>query len=182
MADIAINHLSTPQIEEIVGDSTKLKYRKFVLANKDVGGKRMSKKLVFDEGLIGKEMTAGEKRGANLDLYAESEATDTALMKANPEFVAKMKYLCRADYKELFVQNDEMMQAMLTNLYTLLSQDQFVDHEGLLRELMYSYFKGKGDRLIMKNPQQTQQTPNTSLGNQVMQKSMTPAIAAAGVS
>lgn len=182
MADIAINHLSTPQIEEIVGDDTKLKYRKFVLNNKDVGGKRMSKQLMFDDALVGKEMTEQEKREANLDLYKESEDKDMAIMKANPEFVAKMKYYCRADYKEVFNgQNDEAMQAMLTQLYTMLRQDPLIDGEALAQELMYSFFKGKGSRFIKKGGmQQMQELPNTSIGNQLMQKSLTPAIASMG--
>lgn len=182
MADIAINHLSTPQIEDIVGDETKLKYRKFVLNNKDVGGKRMSKKLMFDESLVGKEMTEEEKRGANLDLYKESEEKDVAIMKANPEFIAKMKFYCRADYKEILQgQNDEAMQAMLTQLYTMLRQDPLWDGKALAEELSYAFFKGKGSRFINKNPQPMMgETPNTSIGNQLMQKSLTPAIASMG--
>lgn len=185
MADIAINHLSVPEIDEIVGEGTKLKYRKFVLNNKDVGGKRMPKQLMFAADYIGKEVTEDEKRSENIKLYQESEKNGMAIIKANPQFIAKMKYFCRADYKELFVQSDETMQAMITNLYTLLRQDPLVDAEGLVHELMYSYFKGKGDRFVSKNPQGAvqgtgQETPNTSLGNQVLQKSLAPVIASMG--
>lgn len=182
MADIAINNLSTAQVEDIVGDETKLKYRKFVLTNKDIGGKRMNKQLMFDDSLVGKEMTEEEKRGANLDLYKESEEKDTAILKANPEFVAKMKYFCRADYKELFTQSDESMQAMLTQLYTMLRQDPYFDGKALAEELSYAFFKGKGTKFINKNPQPAMgvETPNTSIGNQLMQKSLTPAIASMG--
>ena len=182
MIDIAINHLSTPQIEDIIGDETKLKYRNFVLNNKDVGGKRMSKKLTFDESLIGKEMTAEEKRGANLDLYKQGEEQDIAIMRANPEFVSKMKYYCRADYKELFTQGDEAMQAMVTNLYTMLAQDPLVNKEELLQEVMYSYFKGKGSRFIIKGGGQLNpmEQANSSFSNQVTQKQMAPVLNSIG--
>jgi len=185
MADIAINNLSTPQIDDIVGDETKLKYRNFVLNNKEVGGKRMSKKLMFDEGLIGKKMTPQEKREANLDLYKQGEEQGVAIMRGNPEFIAKLKYFCRADYKDVFAQSDEVMQGMLTNLYTMLSQDPLVNKEELLQELMYSYFKGKGDRFVLK-ASQIQQNPmeqsNSSFGNQVMQKQMAPILNSIGSS
>jgi hypothetical protein len=183
MADIAINNLSTAQVEDIVGDEVKLKYRNFILNNKDVGGKRMSKKLMFDESLIGKEMSEDEKRNANLDLYAESEKSEMSIMRANPEMIAKMKYFCTADYKELFAQSDEMMQAMLTNLYGILRQDPLVNPEELVQELMYSYFKSKGSRFINKNPAPPQpgmEGQGSSLGNQIMQKQLTPAIASIG--
>lgn len=180
MADIAINHLSTPQVEDIVGDDTKLKYRKFVLNNKDVGGKRMSKKLMFDESLIGKDMTDEEKRGANLDLYKEGEDSDVTIMKANPEIVAKMKYYCTADHKELFVQSDEALQGMLTQLYTMLAQDPLANKEELLQELMYSFFKSKGSRFVNKNANAAVggEQQNTSISNQIMQKQLAPAISA----
>lgn len=184
MADIAVNHLSVPEIDEITGDGTRLKYRKFVLNNKDVGGKKMPKQLMFEEKYIGREMTEDEKKEENIKLYAESEKKGVALMKANPEFIAKMKYFCRADYKELFTQSDETMQAMIMNLYTMLRQDPLIDAEALVRELTYSMFKSKGDRLIAKNPQAmpvtAEKTPNSSLGNQVMQKSLSPVISALG--
>ena len=184
MADIAINNLSTPQIMDIVGDETVLKYRKFVLNNKDVGGKRTSKKLIFDDSLIGKKMTDEEKRAANLDLYAEAEKSDTSIMKANPEFISKMKYYCTADYKELFAQTDESMQALLTNLYTLTANDPLINKEELLQELMYSYFKSKGSRFINKNTQPSVlpegSIPNTSLPNQIMQKQVNPILSSIG--
>jgi hypothetical protein len=182
MSDIAVTKLSVPQIDDIVGDETKLSYKKFMLNNKDVGGKRMNKKLMFDSSLVGQTMTPDEKRGANLDLYNESEDKDVSIVKANPEMVAKMKYYCRADYKEIFMgQNDEAMQAMLTQLYTMLRQDPLIDGKALAEELMYSFFKGKGSRFINKNPQPMTQDPaGTSIGNQLMQKSLTPAIASMG--
>lgn len=178
MVDIAINNLSTAQVEEIVGDETKLKYKKFVLNNKEVGGKRMSKQLMFDDSLVGKEMTDNEKRGASLDLYKESEDKDMAIMKANPEFISKMKYFCTADYRELFKEDNEATKAMLQGLYQQLAQDPNADGPALLRELMYAFFKGKGDRFINKNPQPINPQINggspTSPGiaNQVMQKSL----------
>ena len=116
MGDIAINNLSIPQVDDIVGEHTKLKYKKFMLQNKEVGGQRMSKQLMFSEDLIGKEMTEDEMRKANLDLYGESEKNKMAIFKANPEIFAKMKYYARADYKEVFQQSDETMQALLMSL------------------------------------------------------------------
>lgn len=177
MGDIAINHLSTPQVEDIVGDETKLKYRNFVLK-----GKKTSKKLMFDESLIGQTMTPTEKRGANLDLYKEGEDKEMSIMKANPEFVSKMKYYCRADYKELFEHDDEAMKAMVTNLYAMLGQDPLVNKEELLQEVMYAYFKGKGSRFINKNlpPTNPMEQAGNSFPNQVMQKQMAPVLNSIG--
>jgi hypothetical protein len=188
LSDIAINNFSIPMIDDITGENTKLKYRKFVLNNKEVEGKRMSKQLYFDEGLIGAEMTPDEEKTANLDMYKKSKDMGMAIYAANPEIFAKRKYLSRADYREVFAQNDETMQAILTNLYAQLNADPMIEREALLRELMYSYFKSKGDKFIAKMPMQGMQGLPAAMGGQqngfgaqVQQKAMAPALGAAGL-
>src|SRR3990167_2950405 len=183
MGDIAINNLSIPQVDDIVGEHTKLKYKKFMLQDKEVGGQRMSKQLLFSEDLIGKEMTEDEMRKANLDLYGESEKNKMAIFKANPEIFAKMKYYARADYKEVFQQSDETMQALLMSLEAQFRQNPFVDQEALVRETFYSFFHSKADKFIQKpqqNPMGMGEEGQDGFGAQVAQKRLSPAIGAAG--
>lgn len=154
MADIAINHYSTPQVDELTGDNTKLKYRKFILENKNVDGRRVAKQLVFDPNLVGLDMTPEQEDEYNLNLLEKTGYPDNQnhLYVANPELFAKMKYYAVADYREVFPQNDESMQALLQGLYGMLNADPMIEREALLRELMYSFFRGKGDRFIAKKP------------------------------
>jgi len=181
MGDIAINNLSIPQVDDIVGEHTKLKYKKFMLQNKEVGGQRMSKQLMFSEDLIGKEMNENEMRMANLDLYGESEKNKMAILKANPEIFAKMKYYARADYKEVFQQSDETMQALLMALEAQFRMNPFVDQEALTRETFYSFFHSKADKFIQKPQVQPMgmEQGGTGFASQVQQKALSPAIGAA---
>lgn len=181
MGDIAINNYSIPQVDEIVGDNTRLKYRKFLLENKEVGGQRMNKKLMFGEDLIGAEMTDDEVKNKNLDLYKESEESGTALMVANPEMFAKMKYYARADYKEVFAQSDETMQALLMSLEAQFRDNPYVDQEAIVRETFHSFFHSKADKFV-KKPEQGQvpgQPGGAGFAQQVKQKALAPAIGAA---
>lgn len=164
MADIAIQHLSIPQVDEITDGVVKLKYRSFLLENKTVNGKRMNKVLRFDESMLGAEMTPEEEREKNLSLAKEAGYPEPtkAIYLMNPSIFAKMKYMTRADYKELFNQNEEFMQAMLTNLYMTIGQDPLINREALLRKLLYSYFRSGGDELINKAP--TGQVPGLPAG------------------
>lgn len=155
MKDIAVNNLTTAEVQEIVGDTTKLKYGSFILKNKEVGGKRMDKMLTFDENLIGKEMSEDDKRRTELHLYGESEKRDMGLYIANPELFAKFKYLSRSDYREVFAQNDEQMQAVLLALEAQMRENPYANQEALTRELMYSYFHSRGDKFT-KKPEQMQ--------------------------
>ena len=178
MKDIAINNLAAAEIEEIVGEQTKLKYRKFVLENKEVGSKRAPKLLQFDAGLIGKKMTPDEKRGRELELYKESEDKGTAIYYANPEMFAKMKYLSRADYREVFAQTDEQMQAILTALEAQMRDNPYVDQETMTRELMHSYFHSKGEKFIAKPDPAMMAPPDTNLPNQMANSVMSKRLAA----
>jgi hypothetical protein len=152
MKDIAINNITAPQVTELVGGAMKLKYRSFMLDNKNIGGKTVSKHVKFDESLIGVEMTDEEIRDGHLKLLEESGYPNnkTALLRVNPEKFAKFKYYCKVDVEEMFTRNAEYWQPILLNLKTALIQDPYIDQEALTRKLMYSYFRSEGDSLVKK--------------------------------
>lgn len=156
MADIAVNHITVPQVDEILGGDIRLKYRSFVLNKKNIDGKALDKHIRFDPSLMGTEMNDKDKRAYNLKLLEESGYPDNhkAIYVYNPELFRSMKYLSRIEPQELFPKNEEFMQAMLTNLYETLALDPMVDHEALLRKLLHAYFRSEGDKLILKTPQQ----------------------------
>ncbi len=179
MADIALNHLTVPQVDEITAGGSRVKYRKFMLQDQIVDGKKVNKEIRFDEKLMGKTMTEKEKDQANLKLLEEVGYPDNEkhLRVVNPHLFSKMRYLARIDPEEIFPKNQETMQALLTNLYTLVAQDQYVNHEALSRELMRSFFKGKADDFIQEAQPMMPGTnmpapgaPTTGIGAQVQQK------------
>lgn len=184
MSDIALTHLTVPKIDEIEGDESKMKYPSFVLNKKNIGGHMIAKQLSFDENLLGASMSQEEKDQYSLKLLERVNYPDNTkhLYVANPGLFARMKYLCRSDYEELFPQNQESMQAMLTALYTQLRADPLIDPQWLLRKLSYAYFKGEGDSLIAKTQPAVPgagapgapAAPN-ALGAQAMQKGLSPA-------
>lgn len=154
MKDIAINHITAPEVEEILGGQLRLKYKSFVLHNKQVAGKTMHKKIVFDSSLLGAEMTDDEQQMESLKLLEETGWPNSkqALIRINPELFAKYKYLSQMDVEDLEAKNGKFWQPILTNLYGMLRQDPLADAEGLLRRLMRSYFGAEGDALVKKAP------------------------------
>lgn len=154
MADIAVTQYSVAQIDQITGDSMKLKYRQFTLGNKDVGGKRMDKKLMFSEDMMSMELTQEEEDTKNLELYEESDKRGQAIYMANPKLFSQMKFLSRADYKEVFDNDDQTMQALLQGLEAQMRQNPYVNQETMTRELMYSFFKGRSEKFMQKPTEQ----------------------------
>lgn len=159
MADIAIQHLTVPQVDDILAGDVRLKYRTFTLHNKNIGGKQVDKQINFDPSFVGADdMTDDEKRSYNLKLLEKSNYPDhkKVLYVYNPELFARMRYLTRIEPQDLFPKNEEFMQAMLTNLYAELKDDPLIEREALLRKLLHSYFRGEADDLIMKKPTNVQ--------------------------
>jgi len=154
MKDIAINHITVPQVEELIGGGMKLRYRTFLLNNKDMGGRKLDKRIKFDESLIGLELTDDEKMDRSMKLLEESGYPDNkeAVIYANPELFAKFKYLSKVDIEEMFVKNQEYYQPLILSLKQALVNDPYANQEALTRELMYAYFQSRGENFIQKQP------------------------------
>jgi hypothetical protein len=134
------------QIEEVSG-VTKTKYRQFVLPRQQSKGKNISKILRFDKNLLGRKMSEKEAHIYEVKLYAES-GDEKSIMAMNPEMVAKMKYLVKIDPEEMFAENREWMQRLMTMIYPMWRQDPLIDAEALVRIMSYSFFRSQGDELL----------------------------------
>lgn len=171
MKDIAINHITTPEVEEIIGGNLKLKFKTFFLENKVKGGRATTKSINFSADLIGLELSEEEKETAEAKMLEESgypEEQDS-LRLINPELFAKFKYLTRVDTEEMFKKNQEYWQPVLLNLKQVFANDPTIDMESLNREIMYSYFQSRGSDFIKKQsaiPPQNPQNPQNPTGQQ----------------
>ena len=175
MADIALNHLTVPQIDEITGGGTRMKYRKFILEKQMMDGKEVSKEILFDEALIGKELSKKEVEGRSLKLLTEIGYPDHKkhVFVVNPHLFSKLRYLCRIDPEEMFPKSAETMQAMLVSLYQLLAADPYIEAEPLRRELLNSYFRGRADDFMKEAPLlpvTPEQAPTSPMAEQIRQK------------
>lgn len=184
MKDIAINNITVPQVEELVGGTMKLKYKSFILNNKSVGGKMANKNIRFDESLIGLELTEEEKTNRNMKLLEESgyPYKKDAIYLINPELFAKFKYLTRVDVEEMFVKNQDYWQPVLLQLKQALAQDPTVKQDVLTRKLLYAYFQSDSEDLIQEQPlQQTPvpTTPNSEFGKTMQSKQLANAVSGA---
>lgn len=155
MKDIAINHITAPQVEELLGGVMKLKYRSFMLENKKSGGKLGKSVIKFDEELIGMELTPAELETKKLKLLETTGYPHEieSIRLINPEMFAKFNYLCKVDVEEMFTKNNEYWQPIIMNLKRELENDPYIDQIALDRKLVYSIFNSEGESLI-KEPQQ----------------------------
>ncbi len=152
MSDIAVQHLTIPQVLEIEGKEGKLKYPTFILNNKAVGGKNVSKIIRFDDSLLGREMTDDQKEQKEIKMAIDAgyPEMEQAIYHINPELFSRMKYLVRIEPERMFPRNEEFMQAMYSQIYAQFESNPYVSLESLTRKTLYQYFRGETEELMAK--------------------------------
>ena len=175
LVDIALQHLTTAQVDEITGN---LKYREFVLENQMINGKKVSKKIRFDESLMGKSMSEKSKRDYGMKLLEEVGYPDNkqALYVLNPHLFSKLQYLVRIEPDEMLPKNRDFEKVVAERLYTLLRQDPLIEPEALVRKLLYANYPQDGDELLNKQQQNPNQV-NQIMGQVSQEKKKTPSLA-----
>lgn len=172
MADIAIQHVTAPQVEEITAGDVRLKYKTLTLNEKVVDGKQMSKVLRFDESLLGVEMDEDEMNERSLELLKETgyPKQTKSIYLINPLLFSRLKYLSRVEPAKMFPQSEEYRQAILTQFYSQMVNNPYISLEALTRKVSYAFFKGETEE-IMKDAEevrQEQEAQQTVMGQQAV--------------
>lgn len=150
MLDIGLMHLTVAQVDEITG---KPKYRTFVLEDQSVDGKRVDKKILFDETLIGRRMSKKQREEEAVKLYEQSMEKDgkESIYRVNPHLWSKLRYMTRIEPDAMLPKNAAFEKAQAERLYTLLRKDPLVSPEVLVRTLIGTHYRGKENEFM---PQQ----------------------------
>jgi hypothetical protein len=160
MKDIAIQHLVVPQVDEILGENVKLKYKTLTLQNKVIDGREVSKILRFDESLLGNNMTEKQKRSRSMALLEETgyPKLKKHIYQINPELFSRFKYLTKVEPEKMFPENEEYKQAIMSQIYAQFAENPFISLEALTRKTLYATFRSETEEL-MKKEEDTPQAP-----------------------
>ena len=144
MIDIALQHLTTAQLDEITGAES---YRPFVLEDQTVNGKKVTKTILFDASLAGSRMSKEEQKKRSLKLLEKVgyPKNQEHIYMLNPHLFSKMKYLVRMDVDMMLEKNEAFEQQVAERMYTLLRQDPYIQPEALVRELANASWRGRAE-------------------------------------
>jgi hypothetical protein len=180
MKDIALNHITIPEIEELTGGRMKMKYKTFVLQNKANGSKISDRTIKFDESLIGLKMTEKQKSEMAIKMLDGKDLNEAeTIRKVNPEMFARFRYLSRVDIEEMFTKGNEYWQPILMSLKQQLASDPHIKQEALTRKLLNSFFNSEAEDLMADEIQQIPGLPQQGggqLANQVFNKQTANAV------
>lgn len=174
MIDIALHHITVPEVDEITG---ALRYRKFILDDQKVDGKTVSKRLMFDEALMGRPLTNEQKNMIELSMLSSTDYPNNKehLYIINPHLFSKRKYMIQIEPDTMLPKNEAFEKAVALEYYNIFRQDPLINPEVLVRKVAYAFFKSETDDLIaeqppvMDNTQQMEAQPQSQLGSQQRQ-------------
>lgn len=150
-------HQTVGEVTEIVGDDISMQFQTFLLGNKEIGGKKVTKKLVFSEDLLGKEeMKESEYLDESMDLLEEmgGEDSEVYIYKINPERFRKLKYKIKVDPDQLTNKSKALEQALKLEAYDRLIQNPYVDQELVTQDFLLGAIKPGDTAKYMKKQQQ----------------------------
>ena len=150
LIDIAIQHLTTAEVDEITG---ALKYRKFVLNEQKVNGKKVSKEIRFDESLMGITMSKKERMRREAKLLREVgyPKNKRSLHVLNPHLFSKLRYLARVEPDEMLPRNRNFEQQIAERMYQLLRNDPLISPDVLVSNLVEAWNPPNQDNLIKQS-------------------------------
>lgn len=170
-----LQHMTVSTGAEILGESTRLKYRQFLLPAEKEGGK--TKKIMFDMNLPVDE--EGQKK-KSYELLTEERKTSSKIAVVNPSLFRRNKYMFKVKADFMPEQSEAVKKSLNLEAYDRAIQNPIADQELVTKDFLFeSYRPGESDKYIKKvKPQQTMdiQGGNSNMTSQILNKSQAKAI------
>ena len=169
MGDLMINDilqfLTVGEVIETLSGANKLKFRTFLLPEKQIEGTAKTRKIVLD-GEMADEMTEKEIEKASMDLLQAQKPevinqrkikTEMSIAKVNPTLFRNLKFKIRVSPDIVIPPSDNVSKALNLEAYDRMIQNPLANQEQIFRDLLlgsYSKTKDDPDKYI-----QSQQAP-----------------------
>ena len=151
--DLIIHNQTVGEAEEILGGGTRLKFRTFILPEQTEKGKKVSKKIVFDQSLAGKKMNKKDRIKEGFKMIREKGGIDvkTEIYRVNPGLFARRQFLTIITADQLKPKNEIFERAFKLGAHARAIQSPFGDREAIDRDLLFEpLFPGESDKYMTK--------------------------------
>ncbi len=164
-----LQFLTVGEASQLVGDANQMKFRKFVMPDRESKGKRRTRRIEFTDELPD-EMTDEDVAAESLKI-AESEVEEgdeIEIFKVNPTLFRKLKFKIRVTPEAVLPKSDALKKAIQLEEYALAIANPLLDAEAITKDLLLSWFEktsGDPDKYIKKaEPQGAGGIPGASGG------------------
>jgi len=171
-----LQHMTVAQSSEVVGDASRLRFRKFLLpASEAAPGP--TKKIEFDMDTPDTEEGVMEMSFA---LMEEEVKKGVTIAKVNPELFRRNKFLFKVKADFMPAQSEAVKKSLNLEAYDRAVQNPLLDQEKVTADfLIESYRPGESDKYMKKAGPEAQQIQggNSNMTSQILNKSEAKATA-----
>jgi hypothetical protein len=158
-----LQYMTVAQVMDLEDGDGVMKFRKFLLPEKNVEGKARTRQIEFDMEMPMEKQSKEEELAASYELYDKELETDENLeiCKVNPTLFRKLKFKVRISPEAAMPKSDALTKAMQLEEYALAMANPLTDKEAVTRDLLLGSFektRDNTDKYMMKP--QTSPVPN----------------------
>lgn len=153
MGDI-LQHMTVPEVAALAGERGSIAYRSFVLPDKAVDGRKVSKRVEFTGDYLGKaEMAPSELLEESWKVFEREGGPDgeTQIARVNPAQFRSLKFKVKVGVDELTPKSKALEKALNLEAYDRAIQNPLADAATVTKDLLFeSYFPGESDKYMRK--------------------------------
>jgi hypothetical protein len=146
-----IQHALVPQMDGVISDGAKLKYKSFLIPNRTIRGKKQSRKIVLSN-----EMPKSEEEmiSSSFDIMAEEDKKGgkMTISVANPKALRSMKYLVKVEAETMKSNSEAVNKALNLEAYDRLIKSELTDHDAVTRRFLVDTYAPGDETLMAKQP------------------------------
>jgi hypothetical protein len=157
MVSDILQHMTVAQVSEITGD---MKYRSFILPEKMMDGKTVSKKIQFVNPADNPAPTTqDEYMNQSFDLLSTEggPSSEKKISQVNPELFRQRKYKIKVSVDELNPKSKALEKALSLEFYDRAIQNPLADQQAVFKEMVSVYKPGEADKFVAKQQPMPQQ-------------------------
>lgn len=149
-----VQYMTLGSVEKVVNGTGLMKFRAFLLPDKIVSGKKVTKKIQFTDEYYNKPegFTEPELMQESIKLAEEGGGVDmkVSIAKVNPELFRNLKWMIYTSPEAMEPRSKSMEKALELEKYDRLIQNPTIDQEVVTRDLIELYAPGESDKYIRK--------------------------------
>jgi hypothetical protein len=162
MSDI-VQFLTVGEVSDVIAPDAMLKFRQFLLPDKNIEGKTRSRKIEFDMSLPEEGTEEGMMEvSQNLVSQEEDMGDEVRIYKVNPTLFRDMKFKVVVSPEAIVPKSDAVQKALMLEEYGMAIANPLVDAASVTRDLLLGAFdktKNDPDKYMKQAGAQAPQAP-----------------------
>ena len=149
MIDVILQHQTVGEIKEMLAGNEAMRFPVFLLPDQIEDGKKITRKIRFNQSLMGRTMTDDEQLKESFRIMKE-EGEDSKIYEINPDIFPKLKFMITIEPDALEPKNRDMEEARAIRAYNLMRQDPLFNQKEVAGDLAEALKKGESDKFLIK--------------------------------